>query len=42
MLEYAILIVMVTFAIGFTWLRFIEQKNKRKRKGALLQREIER
>jgi preprotein translocase subunit YajC len=42
MLEYAILIVMVTFAIGFTWLWFIEQKKKRKRKEALQQREIER
>jgi hypothetical protein len=26
MLEYAILIVMVIFAIGFAWLWFIEQK----------------
>jgi hypothetical protein len=29
MIEYAILIVMVTFAIGFAWLWFIEQKKKR-------------
>ena len=41
MIEYAILIVMVTFAIGFAWLWFIEQKKKRKRKEALQQKEIE-
>jgi len=35
MIEYAILIVMVTFAVGFAWLWFIEQKKKRKRKEAL-------
>ena len=29
MIEYAILIVMVSFAIGFAWLWFIEQKKKR-------------
>jgi hypothetical protein len=29
MIEHAILIVMVTFAIGFAWLWFIEQKKKR-------------
>jgi hypothetical protein len=40
MIEYAILIVMVTFAIGFAWLWFIEQKKKRKE--ALPQKEIER
>ena len=40
MIEYAILIVMVIFAIGFAWLWFIEQK--RKRKEALQQKEIER
>ena len=34
MIEYAILIVMVIFAIGFAWLWFIEQKKKRKRKGS--------
>jgi len=32
MIEYAILIVMVIFAIGFARLWFIEQKKKRKRK----------
>ena len=32
MIEYAILIVMVTFAIGFACLWFIEQKKKRNRK----------
>ena len=42
MLEYAILIVMVTFATGFAWLWFIEQKKKQKRKEALPQKEIER
>jgi MFS-type transporter involved in bile tolerance (Atg22 family) len=42
MIEYAILIVMVIFAIGFGWLWFIEQKKKRKRKEALQQKEIER
>ena len=42
MIEYAILIVMVTFAIGFAWLWFIEQKKKRKGKEALQQKEIER
>ena len=41
MIEYAILIVMVIFAVGFAWLWFIEQKKKRKRKEAL-QREIDR
>ena len=41
MIEYAILIVMVIFAIGFAWLWFIEQKKKRKRKEALQQKEIE-
>ena len=38
MIEYAILIVMVTFAIGFAWLWFIEQKKRRKRKEALQQK----
>ena len=42
MIEYAILIVMVSFAIGFAWLWFIEQKKKRMRKEALQQEEIER
>ncbi len=42
MLDYAILIVMVTFAIGFAWLWFIEQKKKRKRREAPPQKEIER
>jgi hypothetical protein len=42
MIEYAILIVMATFAIGFAWLWVIEQKKKRKRKEALQQKEIER
>lgn len=32
MIEYAVLIVMVIFAVGFAWLWFIEQKKKRKRK----------
>ena len=39
MIEYAILIVMVIFAVGFAWLWFIEQK---KRKAARRQKEIER
>ena len=42
MIEYAILIVMVTFAIGFAWLWFIEQKKKKKRKEVLQKKEIER
>jgi hypothetical protein len=42
MIEYAILIAMVIFAIGFAWLWFIEQKKKRKRKEALQQKEVER
>ena len=42
MIEYAILIVMVIFAIGFARLWFIEQKKKRKRKEALRKKEIER
>ena len=42
MMEYAILIVMVIFAIGFAWLWFIEQKKKRMRKEAPQQKEIER
>ena len=42
MIEYAILIVMVIFAVGFAWLWFIEQKKKRKRKEALQQKEAER
>ena len=42
MIEYAILIVMVTFAVGFAWLWFIEQKKKRKRNEALQQKEIKR
>jgi cbb3-type cytochrome oxidase subunit 3 len=42
MIEYAILIVMVIFAIGFAWLWFIEQKKKRMRNEALQQKEIER
>jgi hypothetical protein len=42
MIEYAILIVMVIFAIGFAWLWFIEQKKKRRIKEALQQKEIER
>jgi len=40
MIEYAILIVMVIFAIGFAWLWFIEQKKKRMRREALRQKEI--
>jgi preprotein translocase subunit YajC len=39
MIEYAILIVMVVFAIGFAWLWVIEQRKKRK---ALQQNGIER
>jgi flagellar basal body-associated protein FliL len=42
MIEYAILIVMVIFAIGFAWLWFIEQKKKRRRKKALQQKKVER
>ena len=42
MLEYAILIVMVIFAMGFAWLWFIEQQKKRKREEALRNNEIER
>jgi hypothetical protein len=38
MIEYAILIVMVIFTIGFAWLWFIEQKKKGKRKEALSKR----
>ena len=41
MIEYAILIVMVVFAIGFAWLWVIEQRNRQKRK-ALQQNGIER
>jgi MFS-type transporter involved in bile tolerance (Atg22 family) len=41
MIEYAILIVMVVFAIGFAWLWVIEQRNRKKRK-ALQQNGIER
>ena len=42
MTEYAIFIVMVISAAGFTWLWFIEQKKRRKRKEALQQKEGER
>ena len=42
MIECAILIVMVVFAIGFAWLRFIEQKKKRKKREVFPQKEIER
>jgi cbb3-type cytochrome oxidase subunit 3 len=42
MIDYAIVIVMVIFAIGFAWLWFIEQKKKRRRKEALQQKEVER
>ena len=43
MIEYAVLIVMLIFAVGFAWLWFIEQKKKRKRKkDALQKKEIER
>jgi len=42
MIEYAILIVMVTFAVGFAWLWFTEQKKKLKRKESLTQKAIER
>jgi hypothetical protein len=42
MIDYAIGIVMVIFAIGFAWLWFIEQKKKRRRKEALQRKEIER
>ena len=38
MIEYAVLIVMVIFAVGFAWLWFIEQKKKRKRREALQQK----
>ena len=38
MIEYAVLIVMVIFAVGFAWLWFVEQKKKRKRKEALQQK----
>ena len=38
MIEYAVLIVMVIFAVGFAWLWFIEQKKKRRRKEALQQK----
>ena len=41
MIEYAILIVMVIFAIGFARLWFIEQKKKRK-KEAFRKKEIKR
>ena len=42
MIEYAILIVMVIFAIGFARLWFIEQKKKQTRKEALRKKEIKR
>jgi len=42
MIEYAALIVMVIFAVGFAWLWFIEQKKKRRRKKALQQKKVER
>jgi preprotein translocase subunit YajC len=42
MIEYAIFILMVIFAIGFAWLWLIEQKKKRKRREALQQKEVER
>ena len=42
MMDDIISIVMITFAVGFAWLWFIEQKKKRKRKEALSQKEIER
>ena len=38
MIENIILIAMVTFAVGFAWLWFIEQKKRRKRKEALQQK----
>jgi len=42
MMDDIISIVMITFAVGFAWLWFIEQKKKRKRKEALPQKKIER
>ena len=42
MIDDAILIAMVIFAVGFAWLWFIEQKKKRKRKEVLQKKEIER
>ena len=41
MIDDTILIVMVTFAVGFAWLWFIAQKKKRKRKESLQQKEVE-
>ena len=35
MIDDAILIAMVIFAVGFAWLWFIEQKKKKKRKEVL-------
>ena len=32
MIDDIIVIVMITFAVGFAWLWFIEQKKKRNRK----------
>jgi len=42
MIDDAILIAMVIFAVGFAWLWFIEQKKKKKRKEVLQKEEIER
>jgi hypothetical protein len=42
MIDDAILIAMVIFAVGFAWLWFIEQKKKKKRKEVLQKKEIER
>ena len=41
MLDDIILIVMITFAVGFAWLWFIEQKKKRKRREAAQQKDGE-
>ena len=43
MIDDAILIAMVIFAVGFAWLWFIEQKKKKKKRKEVLQKkEIER
>ena len=42
MIEYAVLIVMVIFAVGFAWLWFVEQKKRRKEKRSASAKKVER
>ena len=42
MIDDIIVIVMITFAVGFAWLWFIEQKKRRKRREVSQQKEGER